>query len=142
MMNQAQVNRGKATEMLRGLQIHLREGENACPLPCFDIALDPRSPEKVWLFQSPRSFFRRMVHVITSAVVLCAIFAVFTISLQTGLCRRKGRTIAEKSRRTGCAFFYRFCILFSISCDSYESDLCRGESSRPSSSAWRVSRAS
>ena len=46
------------------------------------------------------------------------------------------RTIAERSRRTGCAFFYRSCILFSISYDSYESDPCRWEPFRPSASAW------
>lgn len=44
---------------------------------------------------------------------------------------RTNITIAERSRRTGCAFFYRSCILFSISYDSYELDLCRGEPLRP-----------
>ena len=49
------------------------------------------------------------------------------------------RTIAGMSRRTEYAFFYMFCILFSIWYDSYESDLYRGEPFRPSVRAWRIS---
>lgn len=48
------------------------------------------------------------------------------------------RTTVERSHRTECAFFCRFCILSSISCDSYELDPCRGGPSRPSSSAWAM----
>lgn len=70
--------------MLSGLQIHFWERENACPLPCFDLALDPWSPEKVGLFQCARRLFqRRMIHVVTSTIMFCAIFAVFAISLRS-----------------------------------------------------------
>lgn len=124
--------------MLRGLQVHLRKGENACPPPCFDLGLNPRSPQKVRLFQVPRSFFRRrVVHIVASTVVLCAILAVFAISLDLVQQNVNERTIAERSRRTGYVFFYMSCILFSILYDSYESDPCRGEPSTPNSSAWR-----
>ena len=137
-MDQAQVNRGKATKMLRGLQIHLRKGENACPSPCFNLRLNSWSPKKVRLFQVPRSFFRRwVVHVVASTVVLCAILAVFAISLNLVQQNVDERTIAERSRRTGYVFFYMFCILFSILYDSYESDPYRGEPFTPNSSAWR-----
>ena len=81
MMDQAQINRRKAAKMLRRLQIHFRKGESACALPCFDLALDPRSPKKIRLFQGARSFFRRrMIHVVTPTVVLCTIFTVSIIS--------------------------------------------------------------
>ena len=87
-MNQAQIGGRKATELLGGLQIHLREGENARPSPCFDLALNLWSPEKIWLFQNPRSFFQRwMVHVVTSTIMLCAILAVLAIRLPFGLNR-------------------------------------------------------
>ena len=83
MVNEAQIDGRKATELLGGLQFHLWEGENARPSPCLDFTLNPWSPEKVRLFQNPRSFFQRwMVHVVTSTIMLCAILAVLAIRLQ------------------------------------------------------------
>ena len=47
-------------------------------------------------------------------------------------------TIAERSRRIGCAAFYTFCILSSISYDFCESGPSRGEPFGSSAAAWRV----
>ena len=60
--------------MLERLQIHVRKGQDAPLLPLCDLGLDLGRPLKIGFFRAARRIVCwRVIHVIASAVVLCAV---------------------------------------------------------------------
>lgn len=67
--------------MLEGLQIHIRKGQDAPLLPLCNLGLNLWRPLKVRLFRTARGIFAgRIVHIVTSGVVLRAVLAVTGVS--------------------------------------------------------------
>ncbi len=88
-MNQAKVDWREPPKLLKRLEIQLRKRKNASALPCIDLVLHPRCPKEVWLLGASRGFLcRRMVHVITPTVVLCAVFTNLSLVIGSPPCRR------------------------------------------------------